>query len=152
MRPFISGFIVATITATGVAGAAALAGATSGSGITSEPLGQVWLPQASPAPGTDLVARRIVIQPGGSTGWHYHDGPVRGLVVAGTLTHPGPDCVAPEYPAGAVIDEPAGAWNIHAGFNLGAEPVVLYAVYASPAGKPLVQDAPAPACARSSEP
>lgn len=149
MRPLISGFIMAAGVVTAVSGAPAPAVATPGTGITSEPLGQLWIPPglAPSGVGTDLVARRIVIEPGGSTGWHYHDGPVRGLVVAGTLTHPGPDCVAPEYRAGAVLDEPAG--NIHAGVNRGAEPVVLYVVYAPPSGKPLFQDAPAPVCARS---
>ena len=36
--------------------------------------------------GVDYITREITIQPGGSTGWHYHDGRVFGVVREGTLT------------------------------------------------------------------
>ncbi|WP_039800251.1 cupin domain-containing protein [Nocardia araoensis] len=128
---------------------AAHAGATPGSDITAVTLGQAQIP-AGLVPfvdGTDLVVREITIGPGGSTGWHYHLGPVFGFVRSGTLTHPGPDCDAPVFRAGEFIYEPAGEWNVHIGRNLGTEPLVLDVVYAPPTGEPLFVDAPAPACA-----
>jgi len=36
--------------------------------------------------GVDYITREITIQPGGSTGWHYHDARVFGVVREGTLT------------------------------------------------------------------
>ena len=30
--------------------------------------------------GVDYITREITIQPGGSTGWHYHDGRVFGVI------------------------------------------------------------------------
>ncbi|WP_051026880.1 cupin domain-containing protein [Nocardia higoensis] len=129
--------------------AASPAAATPATDLTAETLDEAHLPVGLPptVTGTDLIARRIIIAPGGSTGWHYHDGPVLGFVAAGTLTHPGPDCVPVIYRAGEFLSEPAGAWNVHIGRNLGLEPVVLYVVYATPAGDPLFRDAPAPDCA-----
>ncbi|MEU7764257.1 cupin domain-containing protein [Nocardia sp. NPDC049190] len=128
---------------------AANAHATPGSDITAVTLGQAQIP-AGLLPfvaGTDLVVREITIGPGGSTGWHHHDGPVFGFVRAGTLTHPGPECDAPVYRAGDFIFEPAGEWNVHIGHNLGHEPLILDVVYAPPTGMPLFVDEPAPSCA-----
>ena len=42
--------------------------------------------------GVDYITREITIQPGGSTGWHYHDGRVFGVVREGTLTRTMADC------------------------------------------------------------
>src|SRR4029079_6420458 len=36
--------------------------------------------------GVDYITREITVQPGGSTGWYYHDGRVFGVVREGTLT------------------------------------------------------------------
>ncbi|GGL45623.1 cupin domain-containing protein [Nocardia jinanensis] len=98
-------------------------------------------------PGAGVAGGYTAVGPGGSTGWHYHEGPVYGFVAAGTLTHPGPDCAAPEFRPGEFIYEEAGARNTHIGRNLGAEPVVLSVIYAPPAGAPLFRDAAAPGCA-----
>jgi quercetin dioxygenase-like cupin family protein len=65
-------------------------GATPSSGITAEVLAQgqtadqVHVEQTGE---TDMVFERITIQPGGSTGWHYHLGPILAVVDSGTLTH-----------------------------------------------------------------
>ncbi|KSZ56423.1 cupin [Rhodococcus pyridinivorans KG-16] len=96
--------------------------------------------------GVHAVAREITIEPGGSTGWHYHDGPVLGIVRAGTLTHPGGSCEPVVFETGDVIDEPSGRDHLHMGRNLGAEPVILDVVYLVPIGSPLFEDVPAPAC------
>src|SRR5712672_1283401 len=42
--------------------------------------------------GVDYITREITIQPGGSTGWHYHDARVFGVVREGTLTRTMADC------------------------------------------------------------
>ncbi|WP_406281572.1 cupin domain-containing protein [Nocardia sp. NBC_00881] len=139
----------AAVVLVGALAGVATAHATPGTDITAVTLGQAQIP-AGLLPfvaGTDVVVREITIGPGGSTGWHYHDGPVFGFVRAGTLTHPGPDCDAPIYRMGDFIYEPAGEWNIHIGRNLGTEPLILDVVYAPPIGKPLFVDAPAPSCA-----
>lgn len=96
--------------------------------------------------GEHIAVREITIAPGGSTGWHYHDGELLGLIRSGTLTHPGADCVPVIYNAGQIIKEPAGQSNTHVGRNLGDVPVVLDVLYTIPLGKPLFEDAPAPAC------
>lgn len=96
--------------------------------------------------GVHAVAREITIEPGGSTGWHYHDGPVLGIVRAGTLTHPEGDCEPVVFETGDFINEPSGRDHLHVGRNLGAEPVILDVVYLVPIGSPLFEDVPAPAC------
>lgn len=93
-----------------------------------------------------VVKPEITIAPGGTTGWHYHDGPVVGFVGAGTLTHPGPDCVPQIFRTGDVINEPSGVANTHVGRNLGTVRVVLYVAYLEPWGDPLFEEAPAPPC------
>ena len=140
---------VSAITAFGVLAVPSLAYATPSSGVTATTLTQGAIPAVlAPYVGgaTDFVVREITIAPGGTTGWHYHDGPVIGVVRQGVLTHPGPDCVPVIYSAGDVIDETAGAGNVHEGSNLGTTLVILDVVYLVPKDKPLFQDAPAPAC------
>ena len=50
--------------------------------------------------GVDYITREITIQPGGSTGWHYHDGRVFGVVREGTLTRTMKDCSVVGLPRG----------------------------------------------------
>jgi quercetin dioxygenase-like cupin family protein len=101
----------------------------------------------SSANGTDFIVRDITIGPGGSTGWHWHDGTLLGAVKQGTLTHYASDCsVDGVYSAGDTVVEPSGANHIHVGRNLGTEPVVLEVLYVNPVGKPLAEDAPNPGC------
>ncbi len=127
----------------------AAAHATPSSGVTAVTLAEGDIP-ADLLPfvprGVHVAVREITIAPGGSTGWHYHDGELIGLVRAGTLTHPGADCAPVVYRTGDIIKEPAGQVNTHIGRNLGTEPVVLDVLYLIPLGKPLFEDAAAPAC------
>ncbi|XVQ15796.1 cupin domain-containing protein [Spirillospora sp. CA-255316] len=117
------------------------AAATPGSGVTGTILAR------HTAGGTDYVLREVVIAPGGTTGWHFHDGPLRGAVKQGTLTHNAADCsVDGIYRQGDAIEEPAGADHVHVGRNLGSTPVVLTVLYTLPHGSPLAQDAPNPGC------
>jgi quercetin dioxygenase-like cupin family protein len=117
------------------------ADATPPSGVTGTILAQHTVG------GKDYVLRRITIEPGGSTGWHYHDGTLYALVEQGTLTHTDADCTTGDvYPRGSAFVEPSGAGNVHIGRNLGSTPVVLDVLYVDPAGSPLSEDAPNPGC------
>jgi len=97
---------------------------------------------------TDVTVREITIAPGGSTGWHYHDGQVIAVVKSGTLTRTMHDCSTEVTPPGGSFVEPAGRQQTHVGRNLGTEPVVLLVTYVLPAGQQLSQDAPPPRCDR----
>jgi quercetin dioxygenase-like cupin family protein len=117
------------------------AGATPSRGVTGT---IVWQRTAA---GKDYVLREITIAPGGSTGWHFHDGDLFAVVRQGTLTHNAHDCsVDGMFHIGQVIREPSGANHVHIGRNLGAEQVVLDVLYVDPAGSPLAEDAPNPGC------
>jgi quercetin dioxygenase-like cupin family protein len=96
---------------------------------------------------TDIVVRHIIIEPGGSTGWHYHPGALIAVVHKGTLTRTLADCSVHVSSAGQSLFESSGDTHAHSGRNLGAEPVELYVTYVIPAGTPLSIDAPDPGCA-----
>jgi quercetin dioxygenase-like cupin family protein len=115
--------------------------ATPGSEVYSHQLTQ------SSQDGRDFIVRDITIDPGGSTGWHWHDGTLIGAIKQGTLTHYAANCsVDGVYNPGDPITEPAGSDHVHVGRNLGATPVILEVIYINPAGKPLAQDAANPGC------
>lgn len=96
---------------------------------------------------TDYILREITIAPGGSTGWHFHDGTLYAVVKHGTLTHNESNCaVDGVFHAGDSLVEPSGAMHVHIGRNLGTTPVVLDVLYVDPAGSPLSEDAPNPGC------
>jgi quercetin dioxygenase-like cupin family protein len=95
---------------------------------------------------TDVIVRTITIDPGGSTGWHYHLGKLIAVVQSGTLTRTMADCSVETATAGQSFVEPDGAKHVHIGRNLGTEPVVLYVTYILPEGAPLSVDAPNPGC------
>ncbi|SDZ42251.1 Cupin domain protein [Amycolatopsis xylanica] len=119
----------------------ATAEATPGSGVTGVILSKTTLGK------TDYILREITIQPGGGTGWHFHDGTLYAFVKAGTLTHNDADCVTQDvYRAGATFVEPKGADKVHIGRNLGSTPIVLDVLYVLPTGSPLAEDAPNPGC------
>lgn len=127
--------------ATSVALAPGIAHATPASGVSAVIISKVSVG------GTDYIVRRITVQPGGSTGWHYHDGTLYAFVESGTLTHTDSDCVTTStYSVGAAFVEPSGASNVHIGRNLGTTPVVLDVLYVDPAGSPLSEDAANPGC------
>ncbi|PRC52795.1 cupin, partial [Mycobacterium sp. ITM-2017-0098] len=80
--------------------------------------------------GIDYITREITIAPGGSTGWHYHDPTVYGLVRSGTLTHTPADCHEDGvFGEGAAVAEGQGPGHVHVGRNLGTEPVVMWVSY-----------------------
>ncbi|WP_101951912.1 cupin domain-containing protein [Mycobacterium sp. 3519A] len=96
--------------------------------------------------GIDYITREITIQPGGSTGWHYHDGRVFGVVREGTLTRTMGDCSVIASPQGSAVTEESGPNAAHNGRNLGPGPVKLWVDYIQPAGTPLAVEVPDPGC------
>lgn len=121
---------------------AGVASATAATGVEARTISQ------SSVDGVDYITKEITIAPGGSTGWHYHDGRVYGLIREGTLTHDAALNCAPDgvYPAGSSITEASGPANVHIGRNLGPVPVVMWVLYIKSAGAPLAVDAPDPGC------
>lgn len=118
-----------------------IASATAASGVSAVTISQTT------AGGKDYILREITIQPGGSTGWHYHDGTLYAVVGQGSLTHTKSDCTTTAtYGKGAFFVEQSGSSNVHIGRNLGTAPVVLYVDYVDPAGSPLSESAPNPGC------
>ena len=127
--------------AAGAALMPSVASATPASGVTGVIISQVTVA------GKDYILRQITVQPGGSTGWHYHDGTLYAEVEQGTLTHTESDCVTTAtYGKGAFFVESSGAGNVHIGRNLGTTPVVLDVLYVDPAGSPLSESVPNPGC------
>nr|WSY49198.1 cupin domain-containing protein [Streptomyces sp. NBC_00886] len=129
-----------------VAAAALLVGGTAqatpaGPGVTARLISQTTIGD------TDYTLREITIPPGQATGWHYHDGPLYGVVKQGTLSHFDSNCASDGvYRKGSAIQEPAGAGHVHIGRNLGNTPLVLDVLYVLPHGAPFSEDAPNPGC------
>jgi len=79
----------------------------------------------------DTVMQKIVILPGGHTGWHSHPGPVVVLVASGEMSFydgEDPTCTARTYSAGkAFVD--SGQGHVHIARNEGSVPLEFYATY-----------------------
>lgn len=88
---------------------------------------------------SQVVFRKITLQPGAGTGEHCHAGQLIAVVEQGTFTH-----YAPSYPGGvhvyhagdAIVE---GAGYVHQGVNEGTEDVVLLVTYIISDGQPLAQ-------------
>jgi quercetin dioxygenase-like cupin family protein len=145
------GRIITLTMIAGTIGAMAVgADATTGSGVSATLLaeGTATKPLHVHTRGaTDVVVRQITIQPGGTTGWHYHDGRLLAVVTSGALTHVEKDCTVEVYTTGDSFMELDGRTQVHMGANHGTVPVVLMVTYLIPKGRPLSVDAPAPPCA-----
>jgi quercetin dioxygenase-like cupin family protein len=104
----------------------------------------IW--QTSDA-GKDYIFREITIAPGGSTGWHSHDGELLAVVKEGVLMHNRADCSMDGlYLTGQSIAEKGGPGYVHIGRNPGPGPLVLQVLYIDPVGAPLSDDQPDPGC------
>jgi quercetin dioxygenase-like cupin family protein len=114
----------------------------------TSPVGaEVLTMSQSTVKGVDYITREITIQPGGSTGWHYHDGRVFGVIQEGTLTRTLADCsIDGVYPVGSPVTEGSGSDHVHVGRNLGPTPLVMWVMYIEPAGTPLAVEVPDPGC------
>jgi len=79
----------------------------------------------------DTVMQKIVIEPGGHTGWHSHPGPVVVLIAAGEMSFydgDDPTCTARTYSLGeAFVD--SGQGHVHIARNEGSVPLELYVTY-----------------------
>jgi len=79
----------------------------------------------------DTVMQKIVIAPGGHTGWHSHPGPVVVLIGSGEMSlydSEDPTCTVRTYSAGqAFVD--SGQGHVHIARNEGSVPLELYATY-----------------------
>ncbi|AFP38184.1 cupin [Mycolicibacterium smegmatis] len=97
--------------------------------------------------GKDYIVSDITIEPGGSTGWHTHEGLIYGIVKTGVLTHYGSDCKQDgAFGPGTPITDPTGADHVHIGRNEGKAPLVLEVTYVDPAGAPTSDSTPSPGC------
>jgi quercetin dioxygenase-like cupin family protein len=137
-------FLVAGACAATLAVVPGAALATPPSGVTAEVLATGNAPHGIKVKNrgdTDVTVRVITIQPGGTTGSHYHDGPLIAVVKSGTLTRTLSDCSTEVSHAGDSFVEPHGHRAVHEGRNLGTEPVVLYVTYVLPKGSPFSEDA-----------
>jgi quercetin dioxygenase-like cupin family protein len=95
---------------------------------------------------TDVAVVRVMLAPGGFTGWHGHPGPGVVVVKSGSVTlrgeHQG-QCHETQYGAGKSF---AHFQQTHNVVNPGPDPAELYVVYFVPEGTTaMVTDAPAPA-------
>ena len=100
----------------------------------------------------DTVMQKIVIEPGGHTGWHSHPGPVVVLIASGEMSFydgDDPTCTARPYSAGqAFVD--SGQGHVHIARNESLDvPLELYVTYFDvtpgvPAPTAFRHDVPAP--------
>jgi quercetin dioxygenase-like cupin family protein len=80
---------------------------------------------------SEAFVQKIVIAPGGHTGWHTHPGPVVVVVASGALTYypaDDPTCTGITYPAGSAFVDP-GHGHVHIARNLGSTNLEFYATY-----------------------
>ncbi|MFK0223985.1 cupin domain-containing protein [Streptomyces vinaceus] len=108
--------------------------------------------KASTTVPTKVTFRTVTLAPGGSTGWHYHPGPLLAVVKSGTLTeyfynagtH---ECTVRTHKAGTAFVEDVGNEHHHIGINRGTTPVELATTYIMPAGSQLAVPVAAPSAA-----
>ena len=126
--------------------------ATSGSGITPVDLARGTSAAAytiTAEANRDVATQTNTYEPGGTSGWHSHPGPVVTIVQSGTLSlWFSTDCTVQTLTAGDAIVVPGGADMYDLGRNeSGTEPLVLVQTfYNVPVGGPLRTDAPEPQC------
>src|SRR5215212_10726159 len=118
--------------------------ATTPSGVTATPLTRATLGKfeaknkgievESVRRSADLAIVKLVIEPGGSTGWHHHPGVVLVSVGSGTVTEYDPQCHKSVYKAGKGFVESNSA--VHLVRNEGNVKAVLYPTYLVPTATP----------------
>ena len=97
----------------------------------------------------EIAAQRVVVQPGGTIGWHSHPGPTLVTIFSGTMSfYHAEHCTERiEYTAGESLSNLPD--EIHMARNEGSGALVFYASYFVPAGAPLIridQPSPGPEC------
>jgi quercetin dioxygenase-like cupin family protein len=91
---------------------------------------------------SDVLQTRIVVQPGGDTGWHTHPGPVVVVVKSGTLTEYHENGCVSTYQEGSVFLESPG--EAHRVINDGPVVSESYATFLIPHGSQPLQPAADP--------
>jgi quercetin dioxygenase-like cupin family protein len=99
----------------------------------------------------EIAAQRIVIQPGGTLGWHSHPGPTVVTILRGTMSfYHAEHCTEEiEYGPGQSFSNMPD--EIHMARNEGSDELVVYASYFVPAQTPAIalridQPSPGPEC------
>jgi quercetin dioxygenase-like cupin family protein len=139
--------VLASVAAAGMTGAAI---ATSGSGVSGTVVARGLATDKVKTRGNqpyDVVVQRLVVAPGGHTGWHTHPGTAVAVVKAGTLTiYDGDDasCSPRTFDAGdTYVDR--GYGHVHIGRNESTVPLEIVVTYLDvPAGGGVRIDAPSP--------
>ena len=112
------------VTATPIVGATLEEFTAKGDGIQVE----------SVAGSADVAIIKVVIEPGGSTGWHHHPGVVLVSVKSGAVSEYHEDCHKTVYKAAKGFVE--GNGEVHVARNEGNVEAVLYATFLIPTGTP----------------
>jgi len=124
-----------------------VAGATAASGVAATETSRTGLASLTGLAGEEHILRQVTIQPGGSTGWQWHDGTLYVYVEQGSLTHNESDCGSTRvYSDHTSFVEQSGADNVQIDRNLGTTPLVMNVLYVDPVGTPLAEDAANPGC------
>jgi len=86
---------------------------------------------------TDVLQTDLIFQPGGTTGWHIHPGPVVVVIKSGALTEIHSNGCMTVHPAGSgFFEEPNEVHNV---VNDTGGVTEVYATFLSPAGtQPLI--------------
>jgi quercetin dioxygenase-like cupin family protein len=86
---------------------------------------------------TDVLQTDLIFQPGGTTGWHIHPGPVVVVVKSGALTEIHSNGCMTVHPAGSGFFEQAN--EVHNVINQTGMVTEVYATFLSPTGtQPLI--------------
>jgi quercetin dioxygenase-like cupin family protein len=104
-----------------------------------------WKAQVKTKGLSDLHVVEATIQPGGTIGWHSHQGPSFVIVKSGTATFyhgDDPTCTPHVIPTGSSLFEPAN--NVHIVRNEGSVPLVNVIVQLIPTGAPRLISEPSP--------
>ena len=94
---------------------------------------------------TDIAVSNIVVVPGGTSGWHYHPGPVLVVVKTGAVTFfraGAHGCTHTIYHAGSAFIE--GGGEVGLATNNGSIDATVTATFLVPAGAATRVDQPAP--------
>jgi hypothetical protein len=105
----------------------------------------IWEVEVKARPTVDIATQTITFEPGGSSGWHSHPGPVFISVVSGTMTFyesDDPDCqpIVRNAGEGYVDADQHG----HIARNETSAPATNVVTYFVPAGAALRVDEPSP--------
>uniref|UniRef100_Q022A0 Cupin 2, conserved barrel domain protein n=1 Tax=Solibacter usitatus (strain Ellin6076) TaxID=234267 RepID=Q022A0_SOLUE len=86
---------------------------------------------------TDVLQTELIFQPGASTGWHIHPGPVVVVIKSGAITEIQSNGCMVVHPAGsAFFEQPDEVHNV---VNQTGSVTEVYAAFLSPAGtQPLI--------------